>query len=100
VALDLLSGMGTNGGRRPYFPQDGPTEVVSHLNSNQVTADLNAVADFARKQTAICLCRPSVGLEELLFRDEPRGSATALFYGPPRSDLCETSSATPSAASG
>src|SRR5256885_10363069 len=70
--------MGTNGGRRPYFPQDGPTEVVSHLNSNQVTADLNAVADFARKQTAICLCRPSVGLEELLFRDEPRGSATAL----------------------
>ncbi len=49
VAPDLLSGMGPNGGRSSAFSQDKVTEAVSHLNPDQVTADLNAVADYALK---------------------------------------------------
>jgi len=49
VAPDLLSGMGPNGGRTKDFPQGGATEAVSHLNPDQITADLNAVADYALK---------------------------------------------------
>jgi carboxymethylenebutenolidase len=49
VAPDLLSGMGPNGGRSTEFSQDKVTEAVSHLNPDQVTADLNAVSDYATK---------------------------------------------------
>lgn len=49
VAPDLLSGMGPNGGRTPDFPQGGATQAVSHLNPDQVTADLKAVADYGLK---------------------------------------------------
>jgi carboxymethylenebutenolidase len=49
IAPDLLSGMGPHGGRTPDFPEGGATEAVSHLNPDQVTADLNAVADYALK---------------------------------------------------
>jgi len=49
VAPDLLSGMGPNGGRSSDFPQGKATEAVSHLNPDQVTADLNAAADYGKK---------------------------------------------------
>lgn len=49
VAPDLLSGMGPNGGRTKDFPAGQATEAVSHLNPDQITADLNAVADYALK---------------------------------------------------
>jgi carboxymethylenebutenolidase len=49
VAPDLLSGMGPSGGRTSDFPQGKATEAVSHLNPDQVTADLNAAADYAKK---------------------------------------------------
>jgi carboxymethylenebutenolidase len=49
MAPDLLSGMGPNGGRSSEFAQDKVTEAVSHLNPDQVTGDLNAVADYANK---------------------------------------------------
>ena len=55
VAPDLLSGMGPNGGRSSSFPQgqggmsSPAVEAVSHLNPDQITADLNAVADYALK---------------------------------------------------
>ena len=52
VAPDLLSGMGPNGGRTTSFPQGGATEAVSHLNADQVTADLNAAADYGLKLPA------------------------------------------------
>src|SRR6202048_491827 len=52
VAPDLLSGMGPNGGRSTAFPPDKVTEAVSHLNPNQVTADLNAAADYGKKLPA------------------------------------------------
>ena len=52
VAPDLLSGMAPNGGRTTDFSGDKVTEAVSHLNPDQVTADLHAVADFALKLPA------------------------------------------------
>jgi carboxymethylenebutenolidase len=52
VAPDLLSGMGPNGGRTKDFPEGAVTEAVSKLNPDQVTADLNAVADYGLKLPA------------------------------------------------
>ena len=49
VAPDLLSGMGPSGGRSSDFAEDKAREAVSHLNPDQVTADLNAAADYALK---------------------------------------------------
>ena len=49
VAPDLLSGMGPNGGRSIDFAAGKANEAVSHLNPDQVTADLNAAADYAKK---------------------------------------------------
>jgi carboxymethylenebutenolidase len=51
VAPDLLSGMAPNGGRTKDFPT-GVTEAVSKLNPDQVTADLNAAADYGLKLPA------------------------------------------------
>jgi carboxymethylenebutenolidase len=44
--------MGPNGGRTKDFAQDKVTEAVSHLSPDQVTADLNSVADYANKLPA------------------------------------------------
>src|SRR2546430_4861581 len=52
VAPDLLSGMGPNGGRSSDFAEGKTMEAVSHLNPDQVTADLNATADYALKNPA------------------------------------------------
>src|SRR5205823_12508248 len=49
VAPDLLSGMGPNGGRSSSFAEGKTMEAVSHLNPDQVTADLNAAADYGLK---------------------------------------------------
>jgi carboxymethylenebutenolidase len=49
VAPDLLSGMGPNGGRSSDFGEGKTMEAVGHLNPDQVTADLNAAADYALK---------------------------------------------------
>ena len=52
VAPDLLSGMGPNGGRSSSFPEGQGREAVGHLNADQITADLNAVADYGTKLPA------------------------------------------------
>ncbi len=52
VAPDLLSGMGPNGGRSSSLDQSKAMEAVSHLDADQVTADLNAVADYGKKLPA------------------------------------------------
>ncbi|HEX4605305.1 MAG TPA: dienelactone hydrolase family protein [Candidatus Angelobacter sp.] len=49
IAPDLLSGMGPNGGRSDAFQGGAAREAVSKLDADQVTADLNAVADYAKK---------------------------------------------------
>lgn len=89
AAPDLLSGMGPNGGRTPDFPQGGATEAVSHLNPEQVTADLNAVADYALKipasngklfVTGFCWG----GGQSFRFATNRSDLAAAfVFYGPP-----------------
>jgi carboxymethylenebutenolidase len=50
VEPDLLSGMGPNGGGSDSFAdQSSTTKAVSMLPPDQVTADLNAAADYAAK---------------------------------------------------
>src|SRR5271169_6745345 len=49
VAPDLLSGMGPGGGRSSSFAEGKTMEAVSKLPPDQVTADLNAAADYALK---------------------------------------------------
>lgn len=49
VAPDLLSGMAPNGGRSSDFAEGKTMEAVSHLNPEQITGDLDAVADYALK---------------------------------------------------
>src|ERR1017187_5650964 len=52
VAPDLLSGLGPNGGGSDAFTnQSAVTKAVSMLPPEQVTADLNAAADYASKIT-------------------------------------------------
>jgi carboxymethylenebutenolidase len=52
VAPDLLSGMGPNGGRTTDFASDKVMEAIGHLNPDQITADLNAAADYGLKLPA------------------------------------------------
>lgn len=52
VAPDLLSGMGPNGGRTSDFAADKTMEAIHNLNPDQVTADLNATADYGLKLPA------------------------------------------------
>ncbi|HXA00262.1 MAG TPA: dienelactone hydrolase family protein [Candidatus Dormibacteraeota bacterium] len=52
VAPDLLTGMASNGGRTKDFSVDAAMEAVSKLNQTQVTADLNAAADYGLKLPA------------------------------------------------
>ncbi len=52
VAPDLLSGMGPNGGRTTSFPAGRVGEAIGHLDPNQITADLNAAADYGLKLPA------------------------------------------------
>jgi carboxymethylenebutenolidase len=49
IAPDLLSGMAPNGGRTPDFPQGGVGPAIGKLPPEQITADLNAVADYGLK---------------------------------------------------
>ena len=89
VAPDLLSGMAPGGGRTPDFPGDKVTEAVSHLNPDQVTADLNAVADYGLKLPAsngklyvggFCW---GGGQTFRFATNRPDLSAAFVFYGPP-----------------
>jgi carboxymethylenebutenolidase len=55
IAPDLLSGMGPNGGRTKDFPASGgggfgpAAQAIMKLPQDQVTADLNAVADYCKR---------------------------------------------------
>lgn len=49
IAPDLLSGMGPKGGGSSEFSSQEVGKAISSLNPDQITADLNAVADYAKK---------------------------------------------------
>ena len=88
VAPDLLSGMAPNGGRTKDFPT-GVTEAVSKLNPDQVTADLNAAADYGLKLPASNGKLYVVGFcwgggQSFRFATNRADLAAAfVFYGPP-----------------
>ena len=52
VAPDLLSGKGPNGGRSDSFAEGKAMEAIRGLNADDITADLNAVADYGKKLPA------------------------------------------------
>src|SRR6185437_7149108 len=89
VAPDLLSGMGPNGGRTPDYPQGGATQAVSHLNPDQVTGDLKAVADYGLKLPSADgklyvagFCWGG-GQSFRFATNRPDLAAAFVFYGPP-----------------
>lgn len=93
IAPDLLSGAGPNGGGTDAFSgQDQVTRAVSGLSADQVTADLDAAADFGKKL-------PSAngklfvagfcwgGGKSFAFATHRHDlSAAFVFYGPPPPD--------------
>ena len=94
VAPDLLSGMGPNGGRSSDFPSvDAAREANSKLDPDQVTKDLNAVADYAKKLPASNGKLAVVGFcwgggQSFRFATNRKDlSAAYVFYGPPPRDV-------------
>jgi carboxymethylenebutenolidase len=89
VAPDLLSGMAPNGGRTSDFPGDKAIEAINHLNPDQITADLNAAADYALKLPAsngklfvAGFCWGG-GQAFRFATNRPDLAAAFVFYGPP-----------------
>jgi len=89
VAPDLLSGMAPNGGRTSDFPGDKAIEAINHLNPDQITADLNAAADYALKLPAsngklfvVGFCWGG-GQAFRFATNRANLSAAFVFYGPP-----------------
>src|SRR5208282_4316387 len=90
VAPDLLSGMAPNGGRSTDFAsQNAVVEAIGHLNPDQITADLNAAADYAKKIPAwngkIFVAGFCWGGGQTFRFVTNRGdlSGAFVFYGPP-----------------
>lgn len=89
VAPDLLSGMAPNGGRTTGFSAQGVREAISKLDPAQITADLNAVADYGLKLPSsngklfvVGFCWGG-GQSFRFATNRPDLSAAFVFYGPP-----------------
>lgn len=94
IAPDLLSGMGPNGGRSSDFPSIGATvEAISKLDPDQITADLNAVADYGKKLPAANGKLAVAGFcwgggQSFRFATNRKDlSAAFVFYGPPPKEV-------------
>jgi carboxymethylenebutenolidase len=94
IAPDLLSGMGPNGGKSSDFlTVDAAREANSKLDADQVTADLNAVADYAKKLPAASGKMAVAGFcwggsESFRFATNRKDlSAAFVFYGGPPKDV-------------
>lgn len=93
IAPDHLSGLGPNGGKTSDFPSvDAATQALYKLSPDQVTADLNACADYVAKLDA---CNGKVaaggfcwgGGQTFRFATNRESLAAALvFYGPAPED--------------
>ena len=89
VAPDLLSGMAPNGGRTKDFTAEGVREAISKLDPAQISADLNAVADYGLKVPATNGKLYVVGFcwgggQSFRFATNRSDlSAAFVFYGPP-----------------
>jgi carboxymethylenebutenolidase len=94
IAPDFLSGMGPNGGKSSDFPSvDTAREANSKLDADQVTADLNATADYAKKIPAANGKIAVAGFcwgggQAFRFATNRKDlSAAYSFYGPPPKDV-------------
>lgn len=93
IAPDLLSGLGPNGKGSVDFAPTEVTRAVSGLNPDQVTADLNAVADYVTKLPAANGKLAVVGFcwggsQSFRFATNRKGlSAAFVFYGTAPQDL-------------
>ncbi len=89
LAPDLLSGMAPNGGRTSDFPPGGVGPAIGKLNPDQITADLNAVADYGLKLPAATKKLFVTGFcwgggQSFRFAtNRPDLAAALVFYGPP-----------------
>jgi carboxymethylenebutenolidase len=89
IAPDLLSGMAPNGGRTPDFPAGGVGPAIGKLPPEQITADLNAVADYglklpsaAKKLFVTGFCYGG-GQTFRFATNRPDVAAAMVFYGGP-----------------
>jgi carboxymethylenebutenolidase len=89
IAPDLLSGMGPNGGGTSSLDRNGVGQAISDLPPDQITADLNAVADYVSKLpaangkivvTGYCW---GGGQSFRYATNNPKIKAAFVFYGPP-----------------
>jgi len=94
IAPDLLSGMGPKGGKTSDFPDvDAAREAVARLDPDQVTADLNAAADYVKKLPSANGKLAVAGFcwgggESFRFATVRKDlSAAFVFYGPPPKDV-------------
>jgi carboxymethylenebutenolidase len=90
VEPDLLSGVGPNGGGTDSLGgQDAVVKAVSMLDPAQVTADLDAVADYGKKLPSASGKLAVAGFcwgggKTFLFATHRKDlSASFVFYGPP-----------------
>ncbi|HTQ54999.1 MAG TPA: dienelactone hydrolase family protein [Bryobacteraceae bacterium] len=89
IAPDLLSGMAPDGKGTKGFPSNEVTRAVSHLDPGQITADLNAVADYALKlpsathQLFVAGFCWGGGQSFRFATNRPDLAAALVFYGPP-----------------
>jgi carboxymethylenebutenolidase len=88
IAPDMLSGMAPNGGRTKDFPANGTMQAIQNLPPDQITADLNAAADFVSKLPTcngkVCVVGFSWGGGQAYrFATNRRNlAASFVFYGP------------------
>jgi carboxymethylenebutenolidase len=94
IAPDLLSGMGPKGGGSDEFADtQAAMKAVSSLDPDQITADLNAVADYAKKLPASNGKLAVVGFcwgggQSFRFATNRKDlSAAFVFYGPPPKEV-------------
>jgi carboxymethylenebutenolidase len=94
VAPDLITGLGPNGGDSSSMPdRDAAVKAVSGLDPAQVTADLDAAADYGKKLPAANSKVVTVGFcwgggKSFAFATHRKDlSAAFVFYGPGPADV-------------
>jgi carboxymethylenebutenolidase len=89
VAPDLLSGMAPEGKGTKGFKPNEVMAAIGHLNPDQITADLNAVADYglqlpaATKKLFVAGFCWGGGQTFRFATNRPDIAAALVFYGPP-----------------
>jgi carboxymethylenebutenolidase len=93
IAPDLLSGMGASGGGTSSLDANAVGKAIRDLPPDQITADLNAVADYASKLPAANGKVAVVGFcwgggQSFRFAtNRPSLAAAFVFYGPGPDDV-------------